>query len=102
MVRRTPRWSASALALLLIIGVNLDAGAAKRGPAVKKTLAKAQITEIQQQGVKRMKGLDKAYAKQAKAQARYYKRLIQQMKKSGGNVQPLLDAAAYFDSQAKK
>ena len=102
MVRHNALWSAPALALLLIVGVTSDAGAAPAAQPVKKTLTKEERTAVRKQEEETTKKSDKNYAKQAKAQAQYYKKLAQELKKSGGTVQPLLDAAAYFDSEAKK
>jgi len=100
MRRRNALWSAPALALL-ITGVTIGAGAPTPAHAAKKP-TKEEITKVRKDEEGRLKKLDKNYAKQAKAQAQYYKKLAQESGKSGGNVQPLLDAAAYFDSEAKK
>jgi hypothetical protein len=70
--------------------------------AGKKPLTDQERTQLRKQEGGRLKGLDENYATQAEAQAKYYKKLANEVKKSGGNAQPLIDAAAYFDSEAKK
>jgi hypothetical protein len=92
----------SALALLLIAGTTIGAGAANLAPTPRKTLSAVQMAAVQEQADNSMKRLDKNYAKQAKTQAQYYRKLAKQVSKSGGDAQPLLDVAAYFDSKAKK
>ena len=102
MVSRMTLWSASALALLLIFGVNLDSGAATAAKTPDKTLTKDQAIAVEKQEAQTMKALDKAYRKQVKEQAKYYKQLAKQVTKSGANAQSLLDAAAYYDAEAAK
>jgi predicted small lipoprotein YifL len=68
--------------------------------ADKKTLTNEERTQIRKQEERRLTELDENYATQAEAQAEYYKKLAIEVQKSGGNAQPLLDAAAYFDSEA--
>lgn len=89
----------SSLTLLLIAGVTI--GAPAPAHAVPKTLTKQGTMQVQKQEEGKLKKTDKNYAKQASAQAQYYKKLAQQVAKAGGNAQPLLDVAAYFASQSK-
>jgi hypothetical protein len=67
-----------------------------------KTLSKKQALEVQKVEIEKTKKIDKNYAKQAKSQSQYYTKLAQKLAKSGVNVQALLTAAAYFDSESKK
>jgi len=102
MARRKTLGSAPALALLLIAGITIGAGASTPAYAAKKDLTDKESVQVRHEDERRLKSLDKDYAKQAKAQAKYYEKLAKDVKKAGGNAQPLLDAAAYFDSEAKK
>jgi hypothetical protein len=86
--------------LALIAGVTIVAGAPTPAYAAKKTPTEVERTQLRKQEEGGLKELDENYATQAEAQAEYYKKLANEVKKSGGNAQPLLDAAAYFDSEA--
>jgi cytochrome P450 len=100
MARLNTLWSAPALALLTIASVTI--GAPMPAHAAPKILTEQGAIQAQKQEEEELKKTDKNYAKQANAQAQYYRKLAQQVTKSGGNAQPLLDAAAYFDSEGKK
>lgn len=102
MARRHALWSASSLALLLIGGVAIDAGAATLARAPNRTLTKDATMAVRKQGEKQVKKLDKTYARQARALAQHYRRLAQEVRRSGGNVQPLLNAAAYYDGEGRE
>ncbi len=67
-----------------------------------KTLSKKQALEVEKVEIQKTKKIDKNYAKQAKSQSQYYTKLAQKLAKTGANVQALLTAAAYFDSESKK
>ena len=102
MARRKTLGAAPALALLLIAGITSGAGALTAAYAAPQALPDQEKAQVRKEDERRLKKVDKDYAKQAKAQAKYYEKLAKDVKKAGGNAQPLLDAAAYFDSEAKK
>ena len=102
MARRKTLGAAPTLALLLIAGITSGAGALTAAYAAPKDLSSQEKVQVRKADERRLKKLDKDYAKQAKAQAQYYAKLAKEVQKAGGNAQPLLDAAAYFDSEAKK
>lgn len=102
MMRRYAPWPVSALALLLIVGATVDAGAATPVQVVRKALTNTERTAVRKLEDGKIKKIDRNYARQASAQAQHYQRLAQVFGRSGGNVKALLNAAAYFGSEAKK
>jgi hypothetical protein len=57
--------------------------------------------EIRKEEEQRFKKQDKFYAQQAKAQAERYENMADIVARNGGDPKPLLDAAAYFESESK-
>jgi hypothetical protein len=93
--------AAPAVAVLLIAGITGGAGVLT-AYAAPKDLSADQKVQVRKGDERRQKKLDKEYAKQAKAQAKYYAKRAKEVQNVGGNAQPLLEAAAHFDSEAKK
>jgi hypothetical protein len=58
-------------------------------------------TKIRKEEERTLKLKDKTYNKQAKSLAKQYQETAKIVAKQGGDPKPLLDAAAYFQSQSK-
>lgn len=88
----------------LLIAATVAAGALvplSAHAAKKVELKEKQKLQILKEEEKSIKKQDKEFRKQAKAQAKLYRNTANEVKSHGGDPTALLNAAAYFDDQAK-
>ena len=65
------------------------------------SLTEESTIEIRKEQEVQLKQQDTRYGEQAKSMAEQYKRMAELVASQGGDPQPLLDAAAYFENQSK-
>jgi|GEM_PF-4494883 len=85
-------------ALLIAAPAVVSAGSPRS--ADQAVEARRQV-EVRKQEEQRLKKKDNAYRQQAKALARQYRKSASRAAVRGGDPTPLLEAADYFDAQAK-
>lgn len=93
-------WSVPTL-LIAVITVTVGAGVPISAQAATISLTNQKKIEVQKGEEARLKKMDPSYKNQAIALANQYKKTAKLVKSRGGDPKPLLDAAAYFDNQAK-
>ena len=113
--------STRTLLALLIVAVTVATGAAAPGPAHAATegapglaSAKEKANEtpqqadneknrkkIREENDRELKAREPLYPQQARSLAKHYKETAAIVARQGGDPQPLLGAAAYFESQCK-
>jgi len=90
---------------LLIVAVMVAVGAGVPTPTIAAPAAATpkvdQKVKIQKEEEKRLKKQDKSYIQHAKALADQYAATAKLVASRGGDNRALLDAAAYFESEAK-
>ncbi|PPD50256.1 MAG: hypothetical protein CTY13_01985 [Methylobacter sp.] len=92
----------STAALFIAVIVVVGSFATNSAHAAKKIeLKEEKKMQILKEEEKSIKKQDKEFRKQAKAQANMYRKTANEVKKYGGDPTALLNAAAYFDNQAK-
>lgn len=89
------------LTLLLAAFILGPTAALRAQTVVSKTLIETEKRKIRKAEEIKRKILDKRYAQQAMATAKRYQQSAKLVKSSGGNPQPLLDAAKYYLSEAR-
>lgn len=88
---------------LLVVAVIVTFGLAFPIPAhaTEISLVDEEKIEVRKQEEHSLKQQDKSYNQQAKVLAEQYKKNAKLVEEQGGDPQPLLDAAAYFEDQSK-
>ncbi|MFI3185810.1 MAG: hypothetical protein QX198_07490 [Methylococcaceae bacterium] len=82
-------------------GVVGESAALTSVPNAKLAQTEQKAIDIRKEEEQRLKKLDKSYAQQAKMLAKRYQETAKLIKNQGGDPQPLLDAAAYFNVDSK-
>ena len=91
-----------ALSAVLALSLCLLGTAITSGPVqAKDKLKDVDKVKVRGNEERRLASLDKDYGKQMKNLAKQYKETAKTVKDQGGDPQPLLEAAAYFDGLAK-
>lgn len=97
----------AALAITIGIGTPLPVHAAAEQAAAQANDKSKQAKDennrkkIREANDVKLKAQEPLYAEQAKSLAEQYKETAQIVARQGGNPQPLLDAAAHFESQSE-
>lgn len=94
-------WSEPAL---LIVAVAVTAGAGTPISAQAANISQVdqqKIIVIRKEEEQRLQKQDKSYTQQAKMLAEQYQETAKLVESQGGDPQPLLDAAAYFEAKSK-
>ena len=87
--------------LIVAVAMTIGAGAPLLANATDAIQKANDARKIGQANDLKLKARDPSYAQQAKSQAEQYRELAQVVASQGGNAQPLLDAAAQFESQSE-
>jgi len=93
-------WSLPAL-LIAVVTVTVGVGVPISAEAAKISQPDQKKIKVQKEEEGRLKKMDPSYKKQANTQAKQYKKAAALVTSRGGDPKPLLDAAAYFDNEAK-
>jgi hypothetical protein len=101
--RTIPGLLIAAIAITIGIGTALPAYAAAEQVNDKSQQAsdENERKKIREANDLKLKAQEPLYAEQAKFLAEQYKETAQIVARQGGNPQPLLDAAAHFESQSE-
>lgn len=92
--RSIPALLIVALTIMLGAGVPISAQADKKTPLTEEK--KIEILKEEESALKKQ---DATYGQQAKTLAEQYKQRAKLVASQGGDPQPLLDAAAYYENQ---
>jgi hypothetical protein len=74
---------------------------ADQAAEARRQIENRKQVEVRKQEEQRLRKKDNAYRQQAKALARQYRKSASRAALRGGDPTPLLEAADYFDAQAK-
>lgn len=85
--------------LLIAVPVVVSAGSPRA--TTDRVVELRKQVEVRKQEEQRLKKKDNAYRQQAKALARQYRKSAIRATMQGADPAPLLEAADYFDAQAK-
>jgi len=88
---------------LLVVAALVTFGVASpiSAHATEISLTNEKKIKIRKEQELRLKKQNKLHFRQTKALAEQYKKTAKLIKRQGGDPQPLLDAAAYFEDQSK-
>ena len=88
---------------LLVVAALVTFGVASpiSAHATEISLTNEKKIKIRKEQELRLKKQNKLHFRQTKALAKQYKKTAKLIKRQGGDPQPLLDAAAYFENQSK-
>ncbi len=93
-------WSASAL-LIAAMAVTFGTSTPLSAQTTEKFLTDEEKVGLRIEDETKLKDEDTAFTRQANAQASQYRKTAAIVKSQGGDPKPLLDAAAYFEDQAR-
>jgi len=95
-------WSVASLLIVTAALVLSSVGPPGTAYAERKmSLTEKKKLEIRREEESSLKKQDARYQKQAKSLVQQYRQAASRVAREGGDPQPLLDAAAYFENQPK-